>query len=177
VAPLIVVAIAAIVVVTALIIAAARLVMRLERIETTARHSAQSAHRLQLLRLFAPGIAAAAEDPRALLTWQPLASAARAMFPDDFAELDRAAGGTFPFSRGQIEAAHARWSTDWLAWERTHDTEYKLKAAVAEEELRASPGSSVLRARVDSVEQEKLERYQRRYEEYTRVSKALKNLM
>jgi hypothetical protein len=61
-------------------------------------------------------------------------------------------------------------------WEASHDTEYKLKAATAEEELRASPGSPVLRARLDSVEREKLERYQRRYEEYTRVSKALKNL-
>jgi hypothetical protein len=129
-----------------------------------------------LLRLFAPGVAAVAEDPRALLTWQPLASTARAMFPEDFAELDRAAGVTFPFSRDQIDAAHARWSAAWLAWERTHDAEYKLRAAAAEEELRASPGSAVLRARLDSVEREKLETYQRRYEEYTRVSKALKNL-
>ena len=169
-APLIVVAVAVVVVVaTALVVA--------RRIETAARQSAHAARRLQLLRLFASGVAAAADDPRALLTWQPFASTARRLFPDDFAELDRAAGGTFPFSREQIEAAHARWSTDWLAWEQTHDAEYKLKAAAAEEELRASPGSSVLRARAEHVEQEKLERYQRRYEEYTRVSKALKNLM
>ncbi len=133
--------------------------------------------RVQLLALFAPGLAAAAEDPRALLVWQPLASTARALFPDDFAAIDRAAGSTFPFSREQIEAAHARWSAEWLTWERTHDGEYKLKAAAAEEELRASPGSAVLRARLDSVEREKLERYQRRYEEYTRVSKALKTLV
>ena len=163
----------AIVIVAALAVAVARV----QRIETAARHSAQSARRLQLLRLFAPGVAAAADDARALLTWQPLASTARALFPDDFAELDRAAGATFPFSRDQIEAAHARWSTDWLAWELAHDAECKLKAAAAEEELRASPGSSVLRARVENVEREKLERYQRRYEEYTRVSKALKKLM
>ena len=172
----IVVAVAVAVLIAALIVAA-RMVVRVQRIETATRQSTQAARRLQLLKLFAPGIAAAADDPRALLTWQPLASTARAMFPDDFAELDRAAGATFPFSRDQIEAAHARWSTDWLAWELTHDAECKLKAAAAEEELRASPGSSVLRARVESVEHEKLERYQRRYEEYTRVSKALKNLM
>ena len=172
----IVVAVTLAVVVAALILAA-RMVSRVHRIETATRHSAQSTRRLQLLNLFAPGVAAAAGDPRALLTWQPLASTARVMFPDDFAELDRAAGATFPFSRDQIEAAHARWSTDWLAWEQTHDAEYKLKAAVAEQELRASPSSTVLRSRVDSVEQEKLERYQRRYEEYTRVSKALKKLM
>jgi hypothetical protein len=141
------------------------------------RHDASEAtRRLQILALFAPGLAAAADDPRALLVWQPLASTARALFPDDFAAIERAAGATFPFSRDQIEAAHARWSSEWLAWERTHDGEYKVKAATAEEELRASPGSAVLRARLDSVEREKLERYQRRYEEYTRVSKALKNL-
>ena len=172
-APLIAVA----VVVAAALVVITRLIAHARRHEAARGHRAQAARRLQLLQLFARGVTAAAEDPRALLTWQPLASTARAMFPEDFAELDRAAGATFPFSRDQIEAAHARWSTDWLAWERTHDTEYKLKAATAEQELRASPGSSVLRARVDSVEQEKLESYQRRYEEYTRVSKALKNLM
>jgi hypothetical protein len=169
--------IAVAVVVAAALIVMTRLVSHARQHAAERRHAAQAARRVQLLRLFAPGVVAAAEDPRALLTWQPLASTARALFADDFAELDRAAGATFPFSRDQIEAAHARWSTDWLAWERTHDAEYKLKAAAAQEELRASPGSSVLRARVDSVEQEKLERYQRRYEEYTRVSKALKNLM
>ena len=163
-------------VVAGALIVAAWLVSRVQRVEATARHTAQAARRLQLLQLFAPGIAAAAEDPRALLVWQPIASTARAMFPDDFVELDRAAGTTFPFSREQIEAAHARWSSDWLAWERAHDGEYKVKAAAAEEELRESPGSAVLRARLDSVEREKLERYQRRYEEYTRVSKGLKNL-
>ena len=172
-APLIAVA----VVVAAALVVITRLIGHVRRHEAERGRSAQAARRLQLLQMFAPGVSAASADPRALLTWQPLASTARAMFPDDFAELDRAAGATFPFSRAQIEAAHARWSTDWLAWERTHDAEYKLKAATAEQELRASPGSSVLRARVDSVEQEKLERYQRRYEEYTRVSKALKNLM
>jgi hypothetical protein len=135
-----------------------------------------NARRLQVLALFAPGVAAAAEDPRALLVWLPLASTARALFPDDFAAIDRAAGGRFPFTREHVEAAHARWSAEWLMWEASHDTEYKLKTADAEDELRASPGSPVLRARLDSVEREKLERYQRRYEEYTRVSKALKNL-
>ena len=32
------------------------------------------------------------------------------------------------------------------------------------------------RARLEAVEREKLDRYQQRYEEYTRVSKALKTL-
>jgi hypothetical protein len=135
-----------------------------------------AARRLEILAAFAPGIAAASEDPRALLVWQPLATAARSLFPDDFAAIDRAAGGTFPFSSAFIQAAHARWSTDWLAWERTHDAEYKLKAATVEEEIRSATATPALRARVESIEREKLERYQRRYEEYTRVSKALKQL-
>jgi len=164
------------VIVSAAVLAAAAIVARGRGAAPADRAAVPSATQLRILATFAPGIAAAAEDPRALLVWQPLASTARAMFPADFAAIDRAAGATFPFSREQIEAAHARWSTEWLSWEHAHDAEYKLKAAAAEEELRASPGSAVLRARLDSVEREKLERYQRRYEEYTRVSKALKNL-
>jgi hypothetical protein len=164
-------------IVSAAVIVAGWLASRSRGGDATRDDAPQAARRLQLLALFAPGLAAAAEDPRALLVWQPLASTARALFPDDFAAIERAAGSTFPFSREQIEAAHARWSSEWLAWERTHDGEYKVKAAAAEEELRASPGSAVLRARLDSVEREKLERYQRRYEQYTRVSKALKNLL
>jgi hypothetical protein len=163
--------------VSAAVIVAGWLASRSRSGDATQPDASQAMRRVQLLALFAPGLAAAAEDPRALLVWQPLASTARALFPDDFAAIERAAGSTFPFSREQIEAAHARWSSEWLTWERTHDGEYKVKAAAAEEELRASPGSAVLRARLDSVEREKLERYQRRYEQYTRVSKALKTLV
>jgi type II secretory pathway pseudopilin PulG len=151
---------------------AARIAAARERAEADAAR----ARRAQLLALFAPGIAASAADARALLTWQPLAATARALFPDDFAALDRAAGRPFPFSLDDLQAAHARWSADWLAWERIHDTEFKLKAAAVEEELHRSGGSAVVRARLDRVEGEKLEQYQRRYEEYTRVSKGLKAL-
>ena len=111
-----------------------------------------------------------------LLVWQPLATTARKLCPADFDALDRASGGRFPFSAEQIEAAHARWSADWLAWERTHDTEYKLKAATVEAELASSGRSALGRARLDAVEREKLDTYQRRYEEYARVSKALRAL-
>lgn len=159
-------------IVGAAVIFAATLVSRSRAASTTTDET----RRLQLLALFAPGVTAAAENPRALLVWVPMASTARALFPADFAAIDRAAGGPFPFSREHVDAAHARWSSEWLVWEAAHDAEYKLKAAAAEEELRASPASAVLRARLDAVEREKLERYQRRYEEYTRVSKALKNL-
>ena len=102
---------------------------------------------------------------------------ARQMFPAEFAELDAAAGGAFPFSQDRLQTAHAQWTADWLGWERTHDAEYKLKAAVVEQEMAASGGSPVLRARLDAVEQEKLELYQRRYAEYVRVAKALQALV
>ena len=131
----------------------------------------------RLLTLFAPGMAAAAEDPRALLVWQPLATTARTLYPKEFAALDRASGGTFPFTVDQIEKAHSRWTADWLAWERSHDAECKAKAAVAEHELAASGGSPVMRARLESIEREKLESYQRRYEEYIRVAKSIQALI
>src|SRR5438128_4777811 len=86
---------------------------------------------LQPLELFASGMAAADADPRALLVWQPIAQAARQLFPEEYAALDRAAGGAFPFSRDRLHAAHAKWTADWLAWEQAHDAEYKLKAAAA----------------------------------------------
>jgi hypothetical protein len=132
---------------------------------------------LQLLASFAPAAADAAGDPKALLAWHPVAAAARKLFADEFAAIDRAAGSTFPFSEDQIQAAHARWTADWLAWERSHDAEYKLKAQAAEAELSPAGGSALARARLDAVEREKLERYQRRYEEYVRVAKALQALL
>jgi hypothetical protein len=131
---------------------------------------------LQLLQLFAPAIVAAAEDPRALLIWEPIARTTRQMFPDVFSRLDRASGSRFPFSADQIQAAHGRWTADWLAWEGTHDAEYKRQAAAVEEDLTRSGGSPLIRARLDAVEREKLDRYQRRYEEYVRVAKALQAL-
>jgi len=145
--------------------------------ELAAARDARARDRVaQLLLVFAPGLAAAAEDSRALLIWQPLAAMARQMFPADFDALDRASGARFPFSPEQIEAAHARWSADWLGWEGTHDTEYKLKAAALEAELSASGPSALGKARLDAVEREKLDKYQRRYEEYARVSRALRAL-
>jgi hypothetical protein len=140
------------------------------------REDASRDRAARLLRLFAAGISAAQTDPRALLTWQPLAATARRLLPDEFAALDRAARGTFPFTADDIQAAHARWTADWLTWERAHDAEFKLKASTAEHELAVSSGSPVLRAKLDAVEREKLDSYQRRYEEYVRVAKALQAL-
>jgi hypothetical protein len=136
---------------------------------------ARQTRQLTLLQMFAPAIAASQGDARALLVWEPLARAARTLFPEDLAALDRATGATFPFSADRIQAAHAQWTADWLAWERSHDAEYKQRAAEAERASAAAP-SSDLRSRIDAIEREKLERYQRRYEEYVRVAKALKLL-
>jgi hypothetical protein len=106
-----------------------------------------------------------------------VAAAARKLFPEEFAAIDRAAGAIFPFDPKQIQAAHARWTAEWLAWERTHDAEYKLKAQAAEADLALSGGSAIARGRLEAVEREKIELYQRRYEEYVRVGKALQTLL
>src|SRR3990170_53248 len=135
------------------------------------------ARALELMAVFAPALSASAGDPRAILVWQPLARMARQMYPEAFAVIEQAAGGAFPFSHDQLQSAHAQWTVDWLAWERSHDAEYKLRAAVVEQEIAAAGTSAVLRARLDAVESEKLDLYQRRYQEYVRVAKALQALM
>jgi hypothetical protein len=135
------------------------------------------ARALELTAMFAPALSAAAGDPRAILVWQPLARMARQMYPDEFTLIDQAAGSAFPFSNERLQAAHAQWTADWLAWERSHDTEYKLKTAIVEQEIAAAGTSVVLRARLDAVESEKLDLYQRRYQEYVRVAKALQALI
>ncbi len=141
------------------------------------RDDARLGRRLRLLAMFAPGVAQVGDNPRAYLTWQPLAAMTRNLFPDEFASLDRASGATFPFTNDQIQAAHSRWTAEWLAWERTHDAEFKLKASAAERELVERSDSPEARARLESIEREKLELYQRRYEEYIRVGKALQALV
>lgn len=151
--------------------------LQIEKAADTAAAGARRMRVVQILATFAPALDAAARDPRAILVWQALARAGRQVCAEEFALLDRAAEGAFPFSRERIEAAHARWTADWLAWERTHDAEYKLKAAAIEAESSAAGATPLFRARVDAVEREKLDLYQRRYEEYVRVAKALQALI
>ncbi len=132
----------------------------------------------QQLATFAPAVGAVQHDPRQLLVWYPLAQTSRKLFPDAFAALDHAAGAPFPFTREQLKAAHARWSADWLAWERAHDAEFSVKAAEVQNDIdragqTASQASPLLRTRLAAVEQQKLERYQQRYEEYIKTAKAL----
>ena len=163
--------IAAAIVAAAIVWAAHALVSELRAVRTEATRT----RTLAVLQTFSAGIAAAHTDPRALITWVPLARAARQLLPAEFALLDAAAGGSFPFSAERIQAAHAQWTAEWLAWERAHDAEYKLKAAVLERELAAGE-SAMARARLEAVEREKLDLYQRRYQEYVQVAKALQSL-
>ncbi len=130
---------------------------------------------LQLLATFGPAVAAGHADPERCVAWSEAARTARALFPEAFARLDAASGGRFPFSRQAVEAAHARWTADWLAWERQHDLEYKERAAAAESALAAAAGDAAeaLRARLAAVNQEKLQTYQDRYARYVRVGKAI----
>jgi hypothetical protein len=129
----------------------------------------------QMLATFAPAAAAVQQDPKLLLVWYPLAQTSRKLFPEAFTELDKAAGGAFPFTKAQLQAAHARCSSEWLVWERAHDAEYSLKAAEVQNEIERSGdhGSPLLRTRLAAIEQQKLERYQQRYEEYIKTAKAL----
>ena len=164
---------------SALIIAAA-IVWGCLHIASELKATREDAARLwtmEVLSAFLPATGAVAADSRALLVWEPLARTARRLFPDEFAAIDRAAGAAFPFSVDRIQAAHAQWTADWLAWERTHDAEYKLKVAVVEEEIARSGGSAVARARLEAVEREKLDLYQRRYAEYISIAKALQGLV
>ena len=129
----------------------------------------------QLLAIFGPAAAVVQENPRQLLSWYPLAQNSRKLFPAAFVELDKAFGGSFPFTKEQLQAAHARCSADWLAWERAHDAEFSVKAAQVQDEIARAGGqaTTLLRTRLAAVEQEKLERYQQRYEEYIKTAKAL----
>lgn len=164
-------------IIAALIVAAAVLVAARQIATSRSRPAKDDAgvDPLAVMQLFAPGIEAVQRDPRALLVWQPLARTARRLQPDVFSALDAANDARFPFSNEQIEAAHARWTAEWLSWERRHDAEFRLKAAVASEDA-ARSGAPAARMKIDEIEREKIDGYQQRYEEYVRVSKALQSL-
>ena len=133
-------------------------------------------HQLMLMTVFAPAIAAAAQDPSVIATWQPLVRTARALFPEECATIERASGAAFPFSSELTREAHARWTTEWLVWERSHDAEFKRRAAAAYPDPSA-PMTAATRAALDAIENEKLELYQRRYAEYVKVAKALQTIV
>ena len=121
------------------------------------------------------GSAVARADPRELLAWRGVVDGTRQLYPEACAELDAATGESVPFSRELVQAAHARWTADWLVWERQHDRDFKLEASVVEKELRrrGEETSSEGRARLAAIEEQKLQVYQQRYEEYVRVANGL----
>src|SRR2546423_1109793 len=109
-------------------LAAAQVVAEFKR----GREEEHRSGELSLTALFGPAIASAYADPTMLLMWQPLAKTLRARFPVEFAALDSASGSTFPFSKDFVSSAHARWTADWLSWEKAHDATYKMKALIAQ---------------------------------------------
>ena len=157
------------------ILVGAALAYALWRIGDELRRQRREATIQHLFATFAPAAAAGHQDPRQLVVWHPIAQASRKLFPEAFKDLDAAAGGAFPFTREQLKAAHARCTADWLAWERAHDAEYSLETAQVQDEIDRAQGqaSPLLRTRLAAIEQQKLERYQQRYEEYIKTAKAL----
>ena len=131
-----------------------------------------------LLATFGPPIAKVQVEPREVVAWASVAATARAIFPDIFKELDAAHGARFPFPATVIEDAHARWTTQWLVWEREHDLECKRQASRVDAELASASAEDApgLHSQLAAIEQEKLQRYQERYEEYVRVGRAMGEL-
>ena len=153
----------------------AALIFLLWRVGDELRRQRRETSLQQLLATFAPAIVASQQDPKQLMVWYPMAQASRKLFPHVFKDLDAASGGAFPFTKEQVKAAHARCTADWLAWERAHDAEYSLKVAEVQDHIDRTqgPASPLLRTRLAALEQQKLERYQQRYEEYIKTAKAL----
>lgn len=142
-----------------------------------ARRDGRRQHRERLIAALLTSIApvAARADPRELCGWRPVAVTARALFPDIVAAIESRTGERFPFPRETVEEAHARWTAEWLAWERRHDADFRQRASALEAELDAAgeAGSPAGRARMAALDDEKLQAYQHRYEEYVRIGNGL----
>ena len=154
----------------------AALVGALVLVAERARRDRRRQHREDLAALLLTTLApdAARGEPRNLLAWRAAADAARRMFPDAVRDIERQTGEAFPFSHDAIDDAHARWTAEWLAWERSHDIEFKQRGTALEAELRETDGSTpAARARLAALDDEKLQAYQQRYEEYVRVGNGL----
>jgi hypothetical protein len=149
------------------------------RIGEELRRSRAEAEMQHVLKTFAPAAADVQRDPRMLIAWYPIAQTSRKLFPAAFRALDEASGGAFPFTKAVVEAAHAQCTSEWLAWERAHDADFAVKTAQVQDEIDRAPGppSALLRTRLAAVEQQKLEQYQQRYQEYVKTAKALAALM
>jgi hypothetical protein len=142
-----------------------------------ARREARRQHREQLIALLlaSVGPAVARADGQELLGWRRVAGTLRDLLPDAVRTIERRTGQPFPFPREVVEDAHARWTADWLAWERAHDIRFRQRTSALEAELRecGEADTAAGRARLATLDDEKLQDYQRRYEEYVRVGKEL----
>jgi len=142
-------------------------------------HRRQHHEQLIVLLLTGIGPAVARAAPRELLAWKRVSDTVRQLFPKAVASIEEADGKSFPLTRNIIEDAHARWTAEWLAWERGHVAEYTHRTATLEAELETSGDqqSSSGRARLAALDDEKLQTYQQRYEEYIRIGNGLIALM
>ncbi len=141
-----------------------------------ARRDRRRQHREHLAALLLTALAPAAArgEPRDLLALRSVADTVHRMFPDAVGAIEQQTGEGFPFAQDVIDDAHARWTAEWLAWEHRHDAEFKQRASVLEAELLdAGNETPAGRARLASLEDEKLQAYQRRYEEYVRIGNGL----
>ena len=142
------------------------------------RHAREERLLLDILQLFKAARVEGKKDPQSLVGWAELSLICRRLFPNAFERLDRAAGGQFPFSDEFVEEAHGRWTSEWLSWEQRHDREYKEKAMVVENQLKSAADQErdLLVSRLDSVNSEKLQTYQSRYELYVKMGKSIARL-
>jgi hypothetical protein len=157
------------------LVVGAVLAVVLWRIGEELRRARTGAEIQHVLKTFAPAAADVQRDPRLLIAWYPIAQTSRKLFPDAFRALDDASGGAFPFTKALVEAAHAQCTAEWLAWERAHDADFAVRIAQVHDEIdrTSGPPSAFLRTRLAAVEQQKLEQYQQRYQEYVKTAKAL----
>ena len=75
-----------------------------------------------------------------------------------------------------MQAAHAQWTADWLAWERTHDAEYKLKAVRGSSTNWRRGGSPVARAQAGRHRAGEARSVSAAIPDYVQVAKALQSL-
>ena len=117
-------------------------------------------------------------DPRVILGWANSFNTIRKLFPVTIKRIEQISGRSFPISDDFIDAAHARCTAEWLAWERKHNAEYQEKTALLEADIAATDrmADPEIRAKYARLEDEKLQSYQQRYEEYVSIGKALAEL-
>ncbi|MCY4633074.1 MAG: hypothetical protein OXG04_00935 [Acidobacteria bacterium] len=141
-----------------------------------ARRDLARQHRERLVAILITSLspAAARSEPRDLLAWRGAADTARRLFPEAVGAIERRTGEAFPFPHAVVDDAHARWTAEWLAWERRHDADFKQRANALDTDLRAAGDTPAgVRARLSALDDEKLQAYQERYEEYVRIGNGL----